>query len=66
VEPIVHELPATLKIEFTYPQIADAFCVSPGSKRLDARTVSYTADNYLAAYTGSIAVLGNVLYKYDS
>jgi D-amino peptidase len=66
VRPIKITVPATVKIEFAYPQIADAFCVSPGSKRLDARTVSYSADTYKEAYIGSIAVLGNVLYKYDS
>lgn len=66
ISPIVHELPVTVKIEFTYPQIADAFCVFPGSKRLNARTVAYTADSYFDAYLGSVAVLGNVLVKYDS
>ena len=66
VKPIIHDLPVTVKIEFTYPQIADAFCVSPGSKRINARTVSYSGDTYLEAYIGSIAVLGNVLVKYDS
>ena len=66
MKPIVYSLPVTIKIEFTYPQIADAFCVSPGSKRINARTVSYSGDTYLEAYLGSIAVLGNVLVKYDS
>lgn len=66
VNPIIHALPTTVKIEFAYPQIADAFCVSPGSKRLDARTVFYTANTYREAYLGSVAVVGNVLSKYDS
>jgi D-amino peptidase len=66
VRPIKHSQPATVKIEFTYPQITDAFCVSPGTERINARTVSYTADSYLDAYIGSVAVLGNVLVKYDS
>lgn len=66
VKPITITTPATVKIEFAYPQIADAFCVSPGSKRVDARTVSFSADTYEKTYIGSVAVLGNVLYKYDS
>lgn len=66
VKPIQFSTPTTVKVEFTYPSIADAFCVSPGSVRINARTVSYTADTYEKAYIGSIAVISNVLVKYDS
>jgi D-amino peptidase len=66
IKPIKISCPATVKIEFAYPQIADAFCLMPGTRRLAARTVSYCADTYTKAYQGGIAVLKNILYKFDS
>lgn len=65
IKPIKISRPATVKIEFAYPQTADDFCVIPGSRRLDARTVSYSAATYRETYIGSIAALGSILHKYD-
>jgi len=65
-KPIVIAEPSVVRIEFAYPQIADSFCISPGTVRIDARTVSYSAPTYEEAYTGSVGVLTNVLVRYDS
>jgi D-amino peptidase len=66
VKPIKFAAPITITMEFKYAQIADDYCLTPGSVRVDARTVSYTADTYYDTYVGSVAVLGSVLCKYDS
>lgn len=66
IKPLIHTPPVTIKIEFTYPQIADDFCLMPGTSRLAARMVSYTGKTYREAYLGAIAVLKNILVRYDS
>lgn len=66
IKPITFKGPVTFKIEFKYSKIADDFCVVPGVKRVDARTVSYTAETYEKAYMVGVAVLGLVLVRYDS
>ncbi len=66
IRPIVFKLPCTFTIEFKYAAIADDYCLMPGTRRVDARTVSYTADDYFTAYRGGYAVLGSVLAKYDA
>lgn len=66
VKPILFKSPVTFKVEFRYSKIADDFCIVPGVKREDARTVSYTAETYEKAYMVGIGVLGLVLTRYDS
>lgn len=66
IKPITFTAPVTFKIEFKYSKIADDFCVIPGVKREDARTISYTAESYEEAYMVGIGALSHVLVRYDS
>jgi D-amino peptidase len=48
--PLKVELPATVTVEFIYSHMADNAALLPGSTRLDARKVSFTAADMPTAY----------------
>ena len=57
--------PVEFKIQFKFAEIADKHCLIPNFKRVDATTISYSADNYIDAFRVGYMCLGLVLAQYD-
>jgi len=50
-------LPVTFRIRFTDAKRADAAALIPTAKRIDGKTITITADDYITAYHGFIAAV---------
>ena len=57
IPPHKAKLPVTLRIRFTDAKRADAAALIPTAKRVDGKTITITADDYITAYHGFIAAV---------